>query len=53
MPTREDLEGKKETMMEKLLRKAQEEKDAFAREMARRKREIDQENKSLAALKGL
>ena len=50
---REEIEERKETMMERLLRKAQEEKDAIAREMARRKKEIDEENKNLAALKGL
>ena len=50
---REEIEERKETMMDRLLRKAQEEKDAIAREMTRRKKEIDEENKNLAALKGL
>ena len=36
-------------MMDRLLRRAQEEKDAIARELARRKREVDEENRKLAA----
>ena len=35
--------------MERLLRIAKEEKEAHEREMARRKKEIDEENKAIAA----
>ena len=50
-PPQEQLEDKKESMMDRLLRKAREEKEAIEREMARRQREIDEENRKLAALK--